>query len=102
MAVEVEEHRFRRAAPDVLQFDPVEPGVDLEIFVHPFEQPAAIFRRTADQPGFIDGQVCHPESNHIADTVKTDHDAGLAPSLTQYGDTTLVRFGQRRAREASE
>ena len=50
MAVEVEKHRFWRGAPDVLQFDPVEAGVDIEVLVHPFEDALAVGGRSADQP----------------------------------------------------
>ena len=95
MAIEVEEHSFRRAAPDILQLDPVKPGVGVEVFVHTFEQPTAIFRRTADQPGSVRGQVCHRSSNQISDVVNADHDAEL-PKQDLYRDTTLIRHGARR------
>src|SRR5438067_11539920 len=57
VAVEVEEHRLRRTAPDVLQRHPVEPGIDVEVLMHAFEQAALIVRRAADQPGLVAGYL---------------------------------------------
>ena len=53
MAVEVEEYRFRRAAPDVLQVFPVEPGVDIEIFVHLLQHAQSVGFGAADELGGI-------------------------------------------------
>src|SRR5580704_11017924 len=44
MAIEVEEHGLRRAAPDFLQLLPIEAGVGIEVLVHALEQAAAILR----------------------------------------------------------
>jgi len=59
VAVEVEEHGFRHAAPQVLQRLPIEAGVDIEVFVQSFQQTPAVLRRAADQLGFLYRCVCH-------------------------------------------
>src|SRR5205814_3398302 len=45
MAVEVEEHSVRHAAPQIVQRFPIEPAVDIEVFVQSFQQTAPVLRR---------------------------------------------------------
>src|SRR5438270_9981536 len=59
VAVEVEEHGLRHAAPQILQRLPIEAGVDIEVFVQSFQQTPAVLRRAADQLGFLYRYVCH-------------------------------------------
>ena len=59
VAIEVEEHGLRHAAPHILQRPPIEAGVDLKIFVQSFQQTTAVLRGATDQLGFLDRYVCH-------------------------------------------
>ena len=63
MAVEVEKHGLRCAAPEFLQRGPVESGIEVEVFVHSLEQAAPVLRRAAGQLGILDWHVAHGGPN---------------------------------------